>query len=155
MFFNIKTWYDGRLYDSKLEARYAEKLAWQKARGEIRDVEPQVKFPLFLNGVKDCDHIADFVVTHTNGKKEVHEVKGREEPKWLRKLSLFVENYPQYPYITVKDNRGRFAYFSSAEILDRAGLVSLKSSLPPKKQYAWWEVALSGIVHHLAALFFD
>ncbi len=154
MFFNIKTPYNGRIYDSKLEAKYAEKLDQDVRDGILLQVEPQAKFLLFVNGQKDCVHFADFLVTYPNGKKEVREVKGKEEDKWLRKLSLFVENYPHIPYITVKDKNGRFVYYTAAEILDRAGIKPIKSVIPHQKQYSRFDYLFSAAIHHFFSLFF-
>ena|SRR5436190_1429126 len=151
MFSNIKTWWNGDLYDSRGESRYAEHLAWQVARGEIQKVERQVKFPLFENSVLVAHHVVDFVVTNNQGKEEIHEYKGPETDKWRRKLELFVQNYPGRKYITIKEPRkGRYQYFAPSEIL---GYTLTKQDPSPQKHYSHFEYFCSMIAHHIFKFF--
>ena len=76
-FGNIKTLYNGRVYDSKHEGRYARDLDLRLKGKDIKSVEPQVSFPIIINGQKICDYISDFVVEHNDGTHEVIDCKGK------------------------------------------------------------------------------
>ena len=76
---NRKTPYNGRMYDSALEARYAGELDMlRKATGKDRvvDVKYQVRFPIEVKKQRICVYIADFVVTYQDGRVEVIDAKG-------------------------------------------------------------------------------
>ena len=149
MFNNIKTWYNGHIYDSKGEAYLARHLDQLVRDGFIIKVERQVSFDLFKDGKKDCKHIVDFVITRPNGKKEVREFKGYETERWLYKLQLFVQNYPYFPYLTVKEDRlNRYRTYTPQEILG-----AIEKPIPEQhKKPSWWEIVLGGILHHIGNL---
>lgn len=76
---NKKTEYNGRMYDSMLEANYASSLDMQmRATGKDRVVKwtPQVKYPLVVDGVKICDYILDFLIEYADGRIRYVDVKG-------------------------------------------------------------------------------
>lgn len=98
-----KTQYNGRMYDSMLEASVARDLDILLRCKRIKAVEPQVKFELYgKNGTMIFKHIVDFLVTLNNGTQKVMEAKGEETDIWKAKMKLFRDNYPHIEYIVVK-----------------------------------------------------
>lgn len=82
--------YNGRRYDSKKEAGYAEKLDWMKKAGEIKDWEPQVTYQLYVNGLKIAGIRPDFKIYNHDGSVEIHEIKSSATatPLWSAKWNL-------------------------------------------------------------------
>jgi uncharacterized protein DUF1064 len=80
---------DGFRYHSRGEARVAAELELRVKAGDIKDFERQVNFPLIVNGHKVCTYIADFLILHNDGTREVLEVKGWRTPEWILKEKLF------------------------------------------------------------------
>lgn len=72
---NVMTRYGGVTYHSMKEANYARELDARLRGKDISKWEGQVRFPIVINGQKICDYVADFVVTHPDGKQEVIDVK--------------------------------------------------------------------------------
>jgi hypothetical protein len=73
-----KTLFDGVMYDSKAEAKYAQQLdILRKAMGDDRVIEVvrQPKYLIEVNGKKICTYIGDFLVTYSNGNKALIDVK--------------------------------------------------------------------------------
>jgi hypothetical protein len=85
---NIPTTYNGRTYDSKLEADFAWDCDQRKKTGEILTWEAQVSMPLEVNGVVVCKYIIDFLVILPNGHRRYIETKGRETDVWRLKAKL-------------------------------------------------------------------
>lgn len=74
---NIKTNYNGILYDSKAEAHRAMELNVLEQAGIITNLERQPRFPIIINEVKVFTYIADFKYLDTRtGKEVVEDVKG-------------------------------------------------------------------------------
>ena len=69
----------GKIYDSKKEAAYAEKLEWRKKAGEITEIIPQYCLRLDIDGQHICKYYVDFKVILKDGSEEYHEVKGFEK----------------------------------------------------------------------------
>jgi hypothetical protein len=105
----VKTVYDGVLYASKAEARYAEHLDWLMSRGEIAGWEAQVRWPLVVNGVKVCVMVPDFRVWFDKKRYELRECKGWPQPMWRLKLKLFRALHPDVPYVIVPAEEARNA----------------------------------------------
>lgn len=87
--------YNGVRFASKKEANYAAELDLRIRAGDIVSYERQLPFPIVVNGKKVCKYIPDFVITHTNGGREVVEVKGYATPEWKLKKKLFEALYPE------------------------------------------------------------
>lgn len=101
--FNAKgTSYNGRYYDSKLEASYAMELDWLKKAGEIKEIIPQYKISLDVNGVHIANYFMDFKVIKSDETIEMHEVKGLEMPLWKMKWKLAKALYPEYEFVLIK-----------------------------------------------------
>lgn len=89
--FNAKpTEYDGRRFDSKKEARYAQGLDLRKKAGEIIFYLRQVPFDL-PGGVK---YRIDFVEFHTDGTVRFIDVKGYDTPMGKAKRKMVEDLYP-------------------------------------------------------------
>lgn len=75
-FGNIKTLYNGFMYDSKHEARYARELDLRVKAKDIVSYEKQVRFPIVINEIKICDYVCDFIVLKNDKSQEVIDCKG-------------------------------------------------------------------------------
>lgn len=73
---NEKTEYNGVLYDSKKEAKYAQDLDLLVKGKQVEKWERQTPFTCVVNKKKICTYYADFKVWYTNGTIEVIDVKG-------------------------------------------------------------------------------
>lgn len=83
----IKTEIDGRVFDSRAEARrFSELRLWEKS-GEIKDLECQPKFDVTVNGKHICNYLADFRYT-IEGRQVVEDVKGVKTPVYRLKKKL-------------------------------------------------------------------
>jgi hypothetical protein len=93
---------NGRRYDSKLEAAYADKLLVLQRAGTVLGWLEQV--PLHLPGgvVYRCD----FLVFYADGRAEFVEVKGMETESWRAKHRMVAELYPWADVRVVR--RGEF-----------------------------------------------
>lgn len=98
--------YNGRTYDSRLEARHAALLdAMRSARPASRrviDVCPQKRVQLYCNGRHICDHVIDFLVAYADGHQEFHEVKGFPTNEWRIKRELYLAQGLSIPYIVIR-----------------------------------------------------
>lgn len=97
-----RTKYDGRWYDSKMEAGHAAILDMSRnaayPENRVAEWRPQVTVPLDVNGVHICNYRVDFQVTYADGHEEWHEVKGFETELWIIKARLFRACYPERIY---------------------------------------------------------
>jgi len=78
-----KTEYNGRKYDSKLEARVAQELDLRMKSGEFIEVTPQfrIKLYVYLPDNKKADlftYVCDFRCTRPDGSYLLVEAKGME-----------------------------------------------------------------------------
>jgi Protein of unknown function (DUF1064) len=91
---NVRTEYNGCMYQSAKEAKYAAELDLRMKAHDIRSWGRQVPVPMRVNGKRVCKYVIDFVIYHNDGAVEYVEVKGREEPLWKLKWALFEALYP-------------------------------------------------------------
>lgn len=97
-----KTAFNGRVYDSKLEAGVAADIDVLKKSGEVVKVEPQKTFNLYgKNGARICTHRVDFLLTFKDGHQEAWEAKGVATSVWQIKRKLFEDNYPDIIYMVI------------------------------------------------------
>jgi hypothetical protein len=80
--------YNGRRYDSKREAAYAIELDWRKEAGEIKEIIPQYKIDLRVNGRHIAFYYVDFKVVMADDSIHFHEVKGFETDVWRMKWKI-------------------------------------------------------------------
>lgn len=80
--------YNGRWYDSIREANHAEELDWRIKAGEIKEVIPQFKIDLKVNGMHITNYYVDFKVVMKDDSIQFHEVKGMVLPLWAMKWKL-------------------------------------------------------------------
>lgn len=106
-----RTEYNGRSYDSKLEANVASQLDLRLKAGEITDVIPQFKLEMWCyreNGERAfmVGHKVDFRITHIDGTFELIEAKGVEttDYKWRRKFleKIWLPDNKDYTYTVIK-----------------------------------------------------
>ena len=101
---NKKIEVNGRLFDSKKEARRFQHLSLLQQAGKIADLQLQVKFVLIptqrIDGKvveRECAYIADFTyIDNASGKMVVEDVKSpylRKEPRYVIKRKLMLERY--------------------------------------------------------------
>jgi hypothetical protein len=115
---NVRTWYNGNLYDSKGEAGYARFLDLLKAQGKIVNWQRQVPFKVYADN-KTYTVITDFLVTFQD-RQEIHEFKkGYFSQEFIYKLGLWIKNYPFFTYlVTEEDGKGGYTYKTPEEFLD-------------------------------------
>ena len=82
---NVKTKYDGKVFDSKLEAACAAQLDALMKQGFVRSWAGQVRYDL---GAKIV-YVADFVVDYAEGSRRVIDAKGLSLPIFRLKRRLF------------------------------------------------------------------
>lgn len=85
---NTRTYYNGRTYDSKAEAKRAGELDILLRAGHIKSWEPQPKFEIVVNEKKICTYRADFKVEYPDGTTEIEDVKGVRTPVYKLKKKL-------------------------------------------------------------------
>jgi hypothetical protein len=109
-FGNIPTTYNGRRYDSKKEAEFAQQLdAMRHAQGrdKVDSWEPQVRFPLVVSDVTVGHIVVDFFVRYADGRRELVEIKSAATQTALFKFKLkvfracFLDNHPDINYLIV------------------------------------------------------
>jgi len=83
-----KQTFSGRSYHSKKEADYAVQLAWRKKAGEIKEIIPQYKLDIRVNGKHITNYFIDFKVILSDNTIELIEVKGFETDIWRLKWRL-------------------------------------------------------------------
>lgn len=85
----IKTTVDGITFDSKKEAARYVQLRNMQQRGEIADLEMQVRYRLEVNGLKIADYVADFVYFDAaKARPIVEDVKGVRTAVYKLKCKL-------------------------------------------------------------------
>ena len=95
--------YNGVVYASAFEAKYAAQLDWRKRAGDIKDWQRQITFNLVVNKTLICKYIIDFVIINNDDSKEYIETKGFETRDWKIKRKLFKALFPQLNYKVVKN----------------------------------------------------
>ena len=83
-----KQTYNGRSYHSKKEADYAVNLDWKMKAGEIKEIIPQYKLDLRINGKHWRNYYIDFKVINTDGTVDYIEVKGFATESWKQKFDV-------------------------------------------------------------------
>ena len=83
-----KQTFNGRSYHSKKEADYAAQLEWLRKAGEVKEVTPQYKLDIRVNGKHITNYFIDFRVEYTDGHVELVEVKGFATDVWNLKWKL-------------------------------------------------------------------
>ena len=99
---NIKTMYNGVLYDSMREASYAQELDLRVRAKDIITWSGQPKFPIVVNGQKICTYIADFEVINKDGSVDYIDVKGVSTAVFKLKWKLVKALYPGMNFKIVK-----------------------------------------------------
>lgn len=82
-----KQTFNGRSYHSKKEADYAVQLEWLRKAGEVKEIIPQYKLDIRVNGKHITNYFIDFKVVYAD-RVELVEVKGFETDVWNIKWKL-------------------------------------------------------------------
>ena len=102
---NKTTVYNGRKYMSRMEAVDAMWLDTLLKENKIKEVEPQHKIFLDMNGKHITTHIVDFLVTLNDGRQKFVETKGMANELWRIKMKMTEASYPDIPYlVNCKEN---------------------------------------------------
>lgn len=91
--------YNGRIYHSKLEAENALWLDVMLSDRKIKEIKPQHKIILDVNGKHITTHIVDFLVTLNDGRKKFVEIKGFPTDVWKIKAKLTQALFPKTEYL--------------------------------------------------------
>lgn len=103
-----KTVYNGRRYDSKLEARVARDLDLRLKAGEFTEIIPQyrIKLYVYLPDGKRADlftYIVDFKCVKPDGSFLLVEAKGLEMQAFKVKKRIldlvWLPDHPEYEYV--------------------------------------------------------
>lgn len=86
---NTPKLYDGKMYDSKKEASYAQELDLRLKAKDIKAWDRQVKVSLDVNGQHVCNYYIDFKITHNDDSIEWVEIKGFATAVFQLKKRLF------------------------------------------------------------------
>lgn len=97
-----KSTYNGRHYDSKLEAGYAMELDWMLKAGIIKEWIPQWKLDLRVNDIHIANYYVDFKVIFPDKHIEYHECKGYETALWRIKWKMAIAIYGKEKFVLVK-----------------------------------------------------
>lgn len=87
-FGNTRKEYNGRTYMSKLEAKYAQDFDLMLKAGELKEVIPQYRLSLDVNGYHIGNYIVDFKLTTKDDEEQLVEIKGFETDVWRMKWKL-------------------------------------------------------------------
>jgi hypothetical protein len=85
---NVRVVVDGLKFDSKREAARWQELKLLERSGEIRDLERQQRYRLFVNGTHICDYVADFTYWVRRGDYVVEDSKGVKTEGYRLKKKL-------------------------------------------------------------------
>ena len=91
-------------FDSQREANCYCELKMLKMAGEIADIELQVPFELIPKfnykgkTIRAVKYIADFLVTYTDGHKQIIEVKGFKTKDYIIKKKLLLSQHPDIDF---------------------------------------------------------
>lgn len=97
-----KTEYNGRKFDSWIEAEYARELDLLIKAGEVSSWEPQHVIKIYgRNGSYVCRYVIDFKVILRDGSIELVEIKGKATATWRIKLKLAIDELIDEPLTLV------------------------------------------------------
>lgn len=111
---NKRTEYNGRQYDSKLEARVAQELDLRMKAGEFTEVTPQYRIKLYVylpDGSKAdiFTYICDFRCLKPDGSYLLVEAKGKETEVYRTKRKIldlvWLPDHLDHEYEVIKQGR--------------------------------------------------
>jgi hypothetical protein len=117
---NKKTAIDGIVFDSKMEADYYQLLKEQQQTGEVRFIELQPRYmlqPSFKKSgrtIRKIEYVADFLVTLSDGRVQVIDVKGVSTAVFRLKAKLFAYHYPDLELLILTKKNGRWRRLDTA-----------------------------------------
>lgn len=110
---NIRVEVDGVKFASKAEANRYLELKVLEAKGLIKDLKLQPRFPLIVNTVKICTYVADFQYIQ-DGITITEDVKGMLTDVFKIKTKLYAACYPDQPLTLVSKRRGTWPPLAKA-----------------------------------------
>lgn len=100
---------DGIRFSSQLEARYYQRLKLLQRVGEVSEIKLQVPYILqpayeLPDGtkVRAIKYVADFVVSFSDGRKQVVDTKGMRTPIYKLKKKMLLYKYPEINFVEVE-----------------------------------------------------
>lgn len=100
---------DGIRFSSQLEARYYQRLKLLQRIGEVTDIklqEPYILQPAYElpdgTKVREIKYVADFVVSFSDGRKQVVDTKGMRTPIYKLKKKMLLYKYPDIDFVEVE-----------------------------------------------------
>ena len=84
---------DGITHASKKEAARWVFLRNLEAKGVIRDLERQIRFPLHVNGIRIGTYIPDFRYRTATGELRIEDVKGKLTALYRRSAKHLAAQY--------------------------------------------------------------
>ncbi len=97
-----KSTYNGRHYDSRLEAGYAMELDFMIKEKVIKSWEAQHKLDLRINEIHIANYYVDFKIILPDGRIEYHETKGYITPVWALKWKMAMAIYGKEKFVLIK-----------------------------------------------------
>lgn len=85
--------YGGRMYHSKLEAKYAQDFDTLLKSGKLKEVIPQYKVGLRVYDQHICNYYVDFKLVWDDDSEELVEIKGFATDTWRLKWKLLEAIY--------------------------------------------------------------
>lgn len=95
----VKKEYNGRVYDSTLEANTAMWLDSLLKSKKLIEIIPQYMINFVINDILVAYHIVDFLVTLSDGRQKYVEVKGMIAKGFVIKKKLTQALYPKTEYL--------------------------------------------------------
>ncbi len=94
--------YNGRVYHSKAEAEYAQRLDFLVKAGAVKEYICQATMPIVVNNVPICKVVVDFKVVNSDMTVDLIEIKGFETEIFRLKKKLLLACYPGIRYTVLK-----------------------------------------------------
>ncbi|WP_020615773.1 DUF1064 domain-containing protein [Paenibacillus daejeonensis] len=97
----------GNKFDSKMEAKYYIHLLMLQQAGQIKEIGLQPAYQL-EEGPRSIVYKADFLVTWSDGRQEVIDVKGVQTKDFRMKAKMFRNRNPHMPLVLVTLKGGQW-----------------------------------------------
>lgn len=106
---NNRCMVDGIRFSSQLEAQYYQRLKLLQRVGEVTEIKLQVPYilqPAYVMSdgtkVRAIKYLADFVVSFSDGRKQVIDTKGMRTPIYKLKKKILLYKYPDIDFVEIE-----------------------------------------------------